>query len=99
MGSDELCPYYSLLLTQTQLCSNICVLWPICSETFLICIFFLKIVYHVSWAYYYYAFGAAALAMALLKYFSRSLPELPAPDNLAIEDDKDDDDPFASCDE
>ena len=37
--------------------------------------------------------------MALLKYFSRSLPELPAPDNLAIEDDKDDDDPFASCDE
>ena len=39
------------------------------------------------------------LAMALLKYFSRSLPELPAPDNLAIEDDKDDDDPFASCDE
>ena len=25
--------------------------------------------------------------------------ELPAPDNLAIEDDRDDDDPFASCDE
>ena len=35
----------------------------------------------------------ALLAMALLEN------ELPAPDNLAIEDDRDDDDPFASCDE